>query len=47
MIFYSGEKPPEGTYMCVQCASVTYNVPEIVKELPECPECGCNQWIKA
>lgn len=48
MIFNSGEKPPEGTYTCMSCGSdeATLIVPEMAKELPDCPKCGNSLWIK-
>lgn len=47
-IFNSGDKPPEGTYTCMSCGSpqATFSVPEMVKELPVCPECGNTIWMK-
>lgn len=47
-IYQAGSKPPEGTYICMQCGSddATYAVSEMVEELPVCPICNGTQWMK-
>ncbi|RGQ40173.1 hypothetical protein DWY99_08610 [[Clostridium] leptum] len=46
--YQTGDKPPEGTYVCIQCADnpQTVIVPEMCEHLPECPHCGCTYWYK-
>ncbi|MFR4930405.1 MAG: zinc ribbon-containing protein [[Clostridium] leptum] len=46
--YQTGDKLPEGTYVCMQCADnpQTVIVPEMCEHLPECPHCGCTYWYK-
>ena len=46
--YQTGDKLPEGTYVCMQCADnpQTVIVPEMCERLPECPHCGHTYWYK-
>lgn len=47
--YKSGETPPEGNYVCMQCNGTNptvYIVPEMTKKLPVCPVCGGKKWMK-
>lgn len=44
-----GERPPEGTYVCMTCMSLNpymVIVPEQTEKLPICPVCGGIAWQK-
>lgn len=48
--YKTGEKPPEGTYTCMECSGnnpASVIVPEMVKVLPVCPKCGGRTWYKS
>jgi len=44
--YTSGEKPPEGNYVCMGCEKYSLIVPEMGKKLPVCPNCSGRTWMK-
>ncbi len=44
--FYeTGEKPPNGVYVCANCGRDEQYVPQLVTELPICRYCRYNYWV--
>lgn len=44
--FEAGERPPFGTYTCMNCGGHTIIVPDMAGKLPKCKKCKGTTWMK-